>query len=416
MKKLILFFCTVLYSIFTYAQEQAATTINARIIDSVTKAPLAYCNVIVESAKTGTVSNEDGEFVLHLPAAHANDKLRISRIGYTTDLVSIAALSGKKAVIALAPKENMLSEVKVRPVDPAELVKKAFERISVNYSQRPLRMQGFYREYILEDDRTVELSEALLGIYLSPYSGRRSEVQLKLVKGRKSSDSSVSRSGKYMYIGGVPHALLEADAVHEVNEFDRDEFLRYSDMQLTGIKEYDGMQVYEIAFDQKDNLKKALYKGRLFIDTESLAIVSMDYGFSPKGIQYFRLLKGAAKMTASLAKIDIDLLDQHFTINYKKVDSTWFLNDAVASYDFHFVKKGEGDKHIDVKLHVGSELLVNGIDENVGMPFTKSEQLQYKGPFSKKITDYDPLFWMGNNYIAPSAKIRSIAEKLKDVK
>lgn len=413
MKKIFLsvFSITAFFSLFS----QDIISVKGKIVDKRSGQPISYTSLSVDVAKTGSISNEDGEFILQIEGKYQKSSIRVSRIGYAPFVIKLPDLIAVKGLIELTQQSDSLEEVVIRPLNAVELVKGAFEKVSGNYSQKPLRMQGFYREFNIENDQTVELSEALLGIYFSPYNKSKNEVQLKLIKGRKSNAAAGSKVQKYAYFSGMPQSLLKTDVAHGSEEFDVSDFLRNSDMKVVDIWSFDGDQVYEISFDQKDNVKKALYKGKIFIETKNLAIVSIDFGISPKGLEYFKLIKGAGKTIAAMQGIKMNLLKQHCVINYKKVDSLWYLNDAVANYQYHFIKskKGKGGEELDVKINVGCEFLVTDIASEDAAPFSKGEELDWKGPFSKKITDYDPVFWQGQNYIVPSQKIKNITEKLK---
>ncbi len=396
---------------------QAVRTVGGRIIDKQSKEPVSYADITVVNTSISTISNEEGRFVLKIPAGYEQASVKVSHIGYSTAQLSLPGLDSTKGLVALTINPSVLDEVVIRPLDPLALIKGAVANIPKNYSAVPLQMKGFYREIVMEQNRTVQLSEALLGIYFSPYGEKKAESGIKLLKGRrgKDPDSSVFFSGNGN-INGVLEGVVNADLAHRVGEeFKWDEFMKYSNMKVMGIMDFDDLQVYEIHFDEKDHVKKPLYEGRIFLDTRSLAIVSIEYRLSPKGIEYYELMHGLNRTMAALNKVDFSLRGSHVTVNYKRIGSTWYLSDAIADYQIHFGRPGKGKTPaVDEIINISSELLVSAIDAKNAVPFEKSELVSHTGGLYQKIKDYDPDYWEHNNFIVPTERIRKIADKLKD--
>ena len=75
---------------------------------------------------TGTLSDEDGRFCLHLPSGEAKLQLEFSRIGYTTVFREISLASGEYNIgdVVMEPQALMLTAAYVTPngMDPAQFV------------------------------------------------------------------------------------------------------------------------------------------------------------------------------------------------------------------------------------------------------------------------------------------------------
>lgn len=87
----------------------AQSSLKGYVKDQVTGLPVAYCSVALKQDHTGTISNEEGEFILRM---HETDTLLFSCIGYKKQQTSVASFM-KDPVIKLAPDVNMMSEVTV---------------------------------------------------------------------------------------------------------------------------------------------------------------------------------------------------------------------------------------------------------------------------------------------------------------
>lgn len=80
----------------------------AKVIDAVTREPIANASVQIKNTNQGTITNASGEFVL--PLADTNRELLISYLGYES-LTHIAKPEHKHHVIALQSGNNHLQEV-----------------------------------------------------------------------------------------------------------------------------------------------------------------------------------------------------------------------------------------------------------------------------------------------------------------
>lgn len=128
-------------------QELFAQSFKGKIIDATTKETLSFANVVllqaVDSAfVTGTVSGDDGTFSLVPPAKKSI--LRISLIGYETYTEPFH--SQNQSIIALNPKQEMLSEVVV--TGHARLFKMENGGISADIQNTPLKTIGNLSEVL----------------------------------------------------------------------------------------------------------------------------------------------------------------------------------------------------------------------------------------------------------------------------
>lgn len=91
----------------------AQIKIEGRVIDAVTKQPIPYVNLESFRYKTGTQSNQDGEFVFELPQGKISDTLKISSIGYQ-DKYLTNVQSANEILLELKPATIALEEVIIR--------------------------------------------------------------------------------------------------------------------------------------------------------------------------------------------------------------------------------------------------------------------------------------------------------------
>lgn len=136
---LLLFFITISLT-SVYSQE-----LSSRVLDSVTKEPVAFATVIFK--KKGTVSNEEGRFsFVYRKNSQPTDTLTISCIGYKTIAKPLSQY--KDSVILMAPKTNELKEVILTSKDYSadEIIDKVKENIKKNYNFDYTKKRLFFRE------------------------------------------------------------------------------------------------------------------------------------------------------------------------------------------------------------------------------------------------------------------------------
>jgi hypothetical protein len=87
-----------------------ATTIAVRVLDAEDKTPLPYVNVGIPGKNLGTVTQEDGTFMLDIDSLLVNDSLAISTAGYKMQRISLKKIP---AIILLDRRSGGLPEAVV---------------------------------------------------------------------------------------------------------------------------------------------------------------------------------------------------------------------------------------------------------------------------------------------------------------
>jgi hypothetical protein len=108
--RLIGFLSFLLISTLSHSQ----TLIKCLVLDSATKAPVEFANVGIVAKSFGTVTDEKGEFTLNVPDSLANQKIRISILGYKTKDLPVKYFAGHPTIL-LSPAAYNLNEVAVKP-------------------------------------------------------------------------------------------------------------------------------------------------------------------------------------------------------------------------------------------------------------------------------------------------------------
>jgi hypothetical protein len=112
MKKYLFLFSVILLSFS--ARSQAVYTITGKVVDANSKSPMQAASVFAENTTTGTATDADGNFSLHL--ANGGYDLVITFTGYQTvsRRISTADTADKNIVIEMKQKEKEMEDVVIK--------------------------------------------------------------------------------------------------------------------------------------------------------------------------------------------------------------------------------------------------------------------------------------------------------------
>lgn len=83
------------------------------IIDSKTKEKISFANIGIQLKDIGTISNEKGDFKIHIPTENNNDTLSFSHLGFIKKQIPIKDLLKNKNTIELSREIKTLNEIKI---------------------------------------------------------------------------------------------------------------------------------------------------------------------------------------------------------------------------------------------------------------------------------------------------------------
>ena len=401
MKTLILLFLPFI----TFGQ---TLQIQGQISDANTGTPLSFAHISLQDKGIGTLSNAEGAFELRLDAVHSNDSLVISYIGYKSATLSCANAINQFNTIQLQPLSQMLSEVIVKPIDGLTLIQEAIAKIPENYANEPHLKQGFYRVVSEDQGQYLHLSEAVFEIFLAEY-GKKSKDQMRLLKARSVKDEAATHG---FDLGLKPYLLFEYDMVSNVDhsELLSKRGLKNHKFEWKGQKTLQDRGVHEIWFDQREKLKKGLFQGKLYLDVETLAIIHIQYGYSPRGRQYVKFGDAATRALLGISGTTIDIEDYEFKVWYQQIEGKWYLSHAQNRTVLHFKNKRE---NYAFQPDIRVDYLVNKLDlENVS-PFPNSETIGNGKLIQFQDKDTDPDFWKDYNIILADKPYEEIAKEIR---
>ncbi|MCK4749216.1 MAG: carboxypeptidase-like regulatory domain-containing protein, partial [Bacteroidales bacterium] len=255
--------------------------IKGEILDTRTGKPLPYATLALFGTSLGSITNQNGEFSFKIPGDLPDPMVVVSYMGYKSMFIPVTYPIEDELVIRLEKETIPLQEVIIRFADPAILLTEALARIRVNYLDDHSTMTAFYRESVKRNEHFLMYSEAVLDVAKGPYSPQTASDQVRIRKGRKITDVTTEDTVMIKLRSGI-NTSLSLDVVKSPPDFLESDYLERYDLEFTDMMTYGDRLVYVISFQQKRHITEVLFRGQIYLDHETLAILAADFEFNPE--------------------------------------------------------------------------------------------------------------------------------------
>lgn len=409
--KILLYFSltTIFLTVFITASAQEADTsfsVGGVVKDQKSKKKLEYVNVSVEGTNIATVTNADGEFTLKVPERYHSKKILFSHLGYKNLSYSITKNNVVDETFFLTPDNQTLSEVVVRSGDPLTIVTEAIHKVDHNYSDKNKLLTGFYRETVQKGRRYIDISEAILDIYKTPYSESANNEQVRIFKGRRLLSPKASDTLSVKLQGG-PNLAIYGDVMKNSDGLLAQESLAYYNFKMEGSILIDNNLHYIISFTPKMILPFPLYSGELYINQQSLTVSRIEYRMN---------MDDRTKVTNIIlkkkpAKLRFRPEEMSFIITYKQQDGRSQINYIRNTIRFKCDWKR---RLFSTNYTVISEVVITNSKTNDISRISGKETFKQNQILSEKISAFtDNNYWKDYNIIEPTESLESAVAKLR---
>ena len=250
------------------------------LLDNNTKEPLPYANIYVLHQHTGTISNENGQFLLNTQGLNKTDTVQFKYVGYTTKTLTISDLDSMN-IIYLQEEIFNLDEILVFGNTPnaRSIVKKIVKNLDSNYKETTCKKQLFIRERF-----NSELTKIKLKYKKSSIPDIDKEVINKL-------ESSIPRTST-SYTDFLGNFYFSDDSEDSVS-------LKAEPIRTVALKDKDLAEFEELISVFEDNLKNTkedeywkvksgLFSQKLELEDDSSGVAEDTLGKNERKLEYFR--------------------------------------------------------------------------------------------------------------------------------
>ncbi len=397
---------------------QETLLLTGRINDAISKSPLPYAAISVANSTLGTVTNNDGEFQLTVPVKFSSDTLLVSYLGYELYKGRIHELAGSPKEISLQPRSLLLSEVEIIGLTAEEVIRRVVAAIPANYGEDSLILTAFIRSRKTVNNKLAEFTEAIVenmktGYYLykaGAYSRKHESSNIPLLlKGRVVSDTAIVNS---MGEAGREAGCLGCNFVYDIAEFYHttildEKLFRYYDFRMEEVINPAGGKIYHIFYSQKAGVKEKLWKGELFIESSSFALVKMTQKPSFNAWETYEKTKYQRSYYIRNQPgwiADMPLIDR--TVTYAKHGEMWYLSTIRDEEWITFNQPASGQR---LRFGYKNEVVVTDATRDAGkIRNFRGDKSTGSGQRWDQIAGApDPDFWAGFNYLPVEEKLKN---------
>lgn len=374
---------------------------------------------MLKDSYIGSLTDENGAFSIEMEGDE-NYTFLFRLLGYYDLEVSLRDLK-KNKIVYLSIKDYELSEVVFRPINAYELLQEVVQKIPKNYYAEPIGQEVFFRQIMHTNGELNILEEGHFDI-LNSFRKDKLPKNVSVHKARGFVDLD-----EYADLGRIIANNIDDDSINieetaailfafnpNQKSFLEDDQSIFSenakklyDISYQGLIEKDGNFCYLLAFDQKEGLKKTLFKGVLYIDTASMAITEFQAGLSPEGLDYQKFLPLKIRILIKIAGFKINIKNIAFYAKYEKYEDYWIIKEGTFQ-GAGGVSRGKGP------VLNGSLSLHYYVDHN----YPKQSFFNRSSPYAIIASDIESFkdleFWQAQEVYIP--KLNTYIQKLLNQK
>jgi hypothetical protein len=382
-------------------------TIGGVVKNSNNKKSIEYVNISAAGTNIGTITNENGEFILKIGTDLDVHEIEFSCIGYYNAKYTIDQVNVSGQTFWLSPRSIELQEIEILSwKDPTDLVLAAIQKIETNYSTTPNLLTAFYRETIQKRKKYINISEAVMDVYKSSYTKDALGDKVQVLKGRKllSPDQRDTLAVKLLggpnmavYVDVVknPDILLDANCIHYYN---------YKMGEITSIND---RLHYVVHFQPQVIVPYPLFAGTFYIDRETISFTRVEFSMEMRDKQkVIDVILRNKPVGLRFTPEEVSYL-----VTYRQQGDKTYLNYIRNEVRFRCDWKR---RLFSTPYSVVSEMVITDRKEdNVSKIPVRNAFSQRKSLSDEAMMYYDSNFWGAYNIIEPTESLESAVGKLK---
>ncbi|EPR70119.1 putative outer membrane protein [Winogradskyella psychrotolerans RS-3] len=397
----------LLFVLFSLSAQTDFKEYQGKVVDGRTNKTIEAASLSINNTNISTITNSEGQFILKVPNNYLDSKVIVSFLGYTTYVMPLSELTNHNYTIELFEAITELSTVNIAVYkDAVSLVRKVFSDKNKNVGDESVFMTAFYRETIKRRNRNVSLTEAVVHILKQPNSSKQRDA-IQLGKARKSTDYTRLDTVSVKLQGG-PFSTMYLDIMKYPEYIFTEESINGYNFSFDKPSAINNRTVFVVDFSPKNNHLTVNYSGKLFIDVESLALVSANYFLDLGNMDKTKNLLVKRKPS----DVEVYPLEAVYKVDYKQKDNKWYYSYSNLSLTFKVNKK----RQLFNKVYtLSSEMAVTDWEViSTDKKIKNKDKLRPSVIITDAISGFsDPNFWGQYNLIEPDKSIETAIDKIR---
>ena len=267
-------------------------------------------------------------------------------------------------------------------------------------------MTAFYREMIRKGSaKYLVLNEAVIDIDKASYSGFSAD-RVGIYKGRGTLNYDSTDTLLIKLQGGINTALAIDMVKNPFAGVGLEEAMTMYNFDLDGTAIYDGRSFYAVRFTPKNREDGILFKGTVYIETESLAIgrveLSLDFEGRQEEAARIFIVKRSPGMQFAVNRAD-------YVVSYRCIDDKWYYDYCRVDLGFNVRKQRSLFRS---NFSVTAEMAVTDHKDG-GIAIDPADRVKFKDILSDQVSDFaDDNFWEDYNIIEPDQSIDVVIRRI----
>lgn len=379
--------------------------IKGRVVDKRSGKPLPFATIALLETSLGSITNQQGEFSFKIPLDFPDPMMVISYMGYKRMVFPVTYPIKEALEIGLEKELVPLQEVIIRYVDPVKLLQDAIKRIPGNYLDEHSTMTAFYRESVKRNEHCMVYSEAVLDVAKGPYASLTSKDHISIVKRRKISDVTAEDTVLIKLRSGISTSL-SLDVIKNRPDFLEDDFETRYNLEFSDMLTYGDRLVYVISFQQKREIHDLLFKGKVYLDQETLAMLAVDFEFNPELLHK----EPELFLVSRSPKIRIRPVAAKYHVNYRVHNNKYYISQVRGEVEMKVRKR---KKWISSRYKISIEMAITDLIPGQRLRINPADRVSRNIVLADEPVQFDPEFWGIHNTIEPEASLQESIRKLE---
>jgi hypothetical protein len=385
-------------------QPNQMVRLTGRVLSSHKKEPVPLVNISILNKPIGTITNDSGRFDLLIQKQFLSDTIAFSSVGYKRSWMAMP-LKDTCIEIILTEENIRLPVIEVHAVSVSQIINKVVESRNQNYLNTDVALTAFYRETVKENNRPVQISEAILEIFKPPYQQSNSFERVRFVKGRKRDDVEKVSSVGFRLQGG-PYLFSRLDVARYLDFLPVPHTENIYKYALRDYSYLNGNKVFVVTFEPIVDEGDLLYKGELVINASDYAIVRVVFEMTNNTLKRSRdylIRKDNRNYRAKPYYA-------RYLVDYRPYKDKWMLN---------FVRGEIKVKVVDKKQRLKSDFVARTEMLITDLRPIDGEKIKYSDTYKPDYVLYDEVgeddaaFWETYNIIRPDEDFNYLIEEAK---
>jgi len=199
---------------------------------------------------------------------------------------------------------------------------------------------------------------------------------------------------------------MSLDVIKNRPDFLEDDFESRYNLEFSDMMTYGDRLVYVISFEQKREIPDLLFKGQVYLDQETLAVLAVDFEFNPELLHK----EPELFLVSRSPKIRIRPVVARYHVNYRMVNNKYYVSQVRGEVEMKVRKR---KKWISSRYKISIEMAITDLIPGQRLRINPADRVSRNIVLADEPFQFDPGFWGIHNTIEPEASLQESIRKLE---